>query len=522
MRALVPLKVDQFGGFAEPMVIGSPQAVGALKAQADYQWLQSHALFIGLYSLFGLLGLLGFGLWLRDRSQTLLLWAACYFFAIFSEVVFGSGFFPWPEHIALPLLGVTNAAVNISLWYLTCWLLDLRGNRRLMRLTRIAAFVLMTVCLLDAVDTCFIWRTEYQLTAQISDAILTVVITPLGLWNLVPVAVAVFGRRKLDLSRWLFACITTFSSTFYVVYVAASQGNRFTHWTVSQTLWAPVFHIFGNAVNMQTIADSAVLVSLVYATYRFSAESRDRQAALEQEFQNARELQQVLIPESLPEIPGFTLTSAYKPALEVGGDFFQIIPLGNGPLADGETLIVLGDVSGKGLKAAMAVSLLVGAIRSTAETTSSPAEILAALNRRLYGRLQGGFATCVALRLGHTIACAGHPAPFVNDRELDLPGAFPLGVAPYVNYETVSLQLNPADRLALYTDGLLEARSTTGELYGFDRLRTLFAADPTADQATEAAVAFGQDDDITVLTLTRLGVEEASTAQYSASILSPG
>jgi serine phosphatase RsbU (regulator of sigma subunit) len=151
---------------------------------------------------------------------------------------------------------------------------------------------------------------------------------------------------------------------------------------------------------------------------------------------------------------------------------------------------------------------------------------LAEVNDRLAGRLHGGFATALALRLDAsgkcTIACAGHLPPIVNDRELELPGTLPLGIAAEASYEETELQLNPADRLALYTDGLLEARSATGELYGFDRLRTLFAAAPNADQAMEAAVAFGQDDDITVLTLTRLGVEETSTAQFAEPAVSLG
>ena len=155
-------------------------------------------------------------------------------------------------------------------------------------------------------------------------------------------------------------------------------------------------------------------------------ENRRQQSALEQEFKNARELQQVLVPEALPSLPGFAMTSAYRPAQEVGGDFFQIIPLDGG-----STLIVLGDVSGKGLKAAMAVSLIVGAARMVADFSKSPAEILSGLNRRLYGRLQGGFATCIALRLDPdgncAIASAGHPAPFLNQEELNLPGALPLG-----------------------------------------------------------------------------------------------
>ena len=135
-----------------------------------------------------------------------------------------------------------------------------------------------------------------------------------------------------------------------------------------------------------------------------------------------------------PAVPGFTLTSAYRPAREVGGDFFQIVPV-----AGGSTLIVLGDVSGKGLRAAMAVSLIVGAVRALADDYPQPAALLTQLNRRLCGRLQGGFATCVAVSIGPggecSVASAGHPAPYVNDRELPLPGALPLGLDPETTYQ---------------------------------------------------------------------------------------
>jgi serine phosphatase RsbU (regulator of sigma subunit) len=173
----------------------------------------------------------------------------------------------------------------------------------------------------------------------------------------------------------------------------------------------------------------------------------------------------------------------------------------------------------------MTVCLIVGSIRSTAETTASPAGLLQALNRRLHGRLDGGFATCLALRLDPdgvcTIASAGHPAPFLNDREMSLAGALPLGIVADAIYQESTMPLKAGDHLALYTDGLLEARSASGELYGFDRLQTLFAAQPDAAKATEAAVAFGQDDDITVLTLTRLGAGEASTARFTAPVFEP-
>jgi hypothetical protein len=143
----------------------------------------------------------------------------------------------------------------------------------------------------------------------------------------------------------------------------------------------------------------------------------------------------------------YRLTTAYRPAQEVGGDFFQIIPL------DGSsTLVVLGDVNGKGLKAAMAP--IVGAISSSAENLASPAEILAALNRRLHGRLNGGFASCLALRLDPeddcVIASAGHPAPFLNGSEIPLRGALPLGLMPTATYKESAIRLHP-DHLSLYT-----------------------------------------------------------------------
>jgi len=183
-------------------------------------------------------------------------------------------------------------------------------------------------------------------------------------------------------------------------------------------------------------------------------------------------------------------------------------------------MLVLGDVSGKGLPAAMTVALVVGAVRTLAEFTTSPAEMLEGLNRRLCGRLRGGFATCLALRLQPdgtgSIASAGHPSPFLNGRELDLPGALPMGIHE-TNYEEIALAMKPTDRLALYTDGLLEARNPQGDLYGFERLESLFAHEMNANVACDHAVTFGQEDDITVLTLTRLRAGEEATVLATAS-----
>ena len=173
-------------------------------------------------------------------------------------------------------------------------------------------------------------------------------------------------------------------------------------------------------------------------------------------------------------------------------------------------LLVIGDVSGKGLHAAMTVALIVGSIRSTVETTDDPAAMLAALNRRLHGRLRSGFATCLVLRLDAEGRClvanAGHLPPFLNGEEVPLPPALPLGLVPDAEYEPTEVGMGSGDRLTLYTDGLLEARNVAGELFGFRRIAEFLATPRDAKEIAEAAQQFGQDDDITVLTLTFAGV----------------
>jgi hypothetical protein len=492
------------GGFTAPIELGSPEAISNLKAKSEGDRFRDLSFSFPLYSLYALFGFFALILWLRNRVQLLFFFAAGFLMPVGIGAILNLD-----QIFSDRLQGVigdfgTNAE-NIALWFLLCWLLDLRQNQKLMHFTRVVAAVLAVITVFTILFYLFWFPSLHGAAAQVPDAFFLVSITISGFWSIVPITVAIFGRRNLNHSRWLFALTCAFAQTIFVLSLSFALGQRFTHLAISDFAIHPLFRIGGANFCLQNLSDALLLLALIYAIYRFSVESRERQTALEQEFLNARELQQVLIPESLPEIPGFALTSAYKPALEVGGDFFQVFPL-ESPSAS--TLIVVGDVSGKGLKAAMAVSLLVGAIRTAAETTSSPAQILAALNRRLDGRLNGGFATCIALRLDAggdcVLACAGHPAPVVNGLELDLPGALPLGLTDAASYQETTFHLRANDHCALYTDGLLEARNPSGELFGFHRLTTLFSAQPTAAQATEAAVAFGQDDDITVLTLTRL------------------
>jgi hypothetical protein len=224
------------------------------------------------------------------------------------------------------------------------------------------------------------------------------------------------------------------------------------------------------------------------------------------EIEQARQVQQLLVPATPPATPGFSVESVYLPAQQVGGDFFQVLP-GD----DGSLLIVVGDVSGKGLKAAMTVSAIVGALRGC--TVRKPAEVLAYLNRVLYGQISG-FATCTAALISAdgavTLANAGNLAPYCNGEELDVHSGLPLGIEAEGSYAETTYQIEPGDRVTFVSDGVVEAANERRELFGF--ARTLAISQEPAHAIAEAAKQFGQQDDISVLTVTRSGVREAAFA----------
>ncbi|WP_183809645.1 PP2C family protein-serine/threonine phosphatase [Tunturibacter empetritectus] len=500
----------QSGGFEGSPVIGYPESVAAYKTTLDYQWLRANQFSFGQYLLYGIAGLLALFSWLRDREQKALLWMTGFALTPLLRLVLYGMRIAWPVGLSNALGPPISSIRDISLWFLLLWLLHLDDNPSLIRLIRRFAIVSLAASTSDGLLSLLDASVSWYWLIQITDAILTAIYFITAAVPLALVALAIKQHRHLDLARRLLVIAAFLWGMIQVVQGLAPQGQRFTHWTLADKLHAPLFHLYGNAVSAPTLAGIFLLVALLYAVYRTSMDDRRRRSLLEQEMSSARELQHVLIPETFPSIPGFAVTSAYRPALEVGGDFFQIIPLD-----DDFTLVILGDVSGKGLKAAIAVSLIVGLVRVLVENTHSPAQLLTELNRRLSGRLHGGFATCVALRLDPhgncVLASAGHPPPYLNDQEVVIHGSFPLGLFPTIAYEESYLHLQVNDHLALYTDGLLEARSKTGELYGFDRTRELFAALPNAARAAEAAVHFGQDDDITIVTLVRVPAGNAST-----------
>ena len=262
-------------------------------------------------------------------------------------------------------------------------------------------------------------------------------------------------------------------------------------------------------LDFQEITTLLYILSLAIIMILRSTRITRQQAQLEAEMAAAREVQQVILPDQMEKMPGYQIESIYQPAQEVGGDFFQIIA----HKSDASLLIVAGDVVGKGLKAGMLVALLVGAIRSSAETTEEPLKLLEALNRRLMGRGDAQ-ATCLAMRISSdgsvTLANAGHIAPYLNGEPVNVEGSLPLGMIEDAKFSELKFSLSGHDRLMLMSDGIVEARDTEGKLFGFGRVHELLSTSCSAAEVALAAKQFGQEDDISVISVTR--TEELNAA----------
>ena len=267
--------------------------------------------------------------------------------------------------------------------------------------------------------------------------------------------------------------------------------------------WFP----FGMRVGLGTASQLLLVLALVILLLRrmFLSLRLQREQALD--IKQAAEVQQVILPESRTVYPGLLIETEYRAARQVGGDFFQIIPNpADGSDKAGSTLIVAGDVTGKGLQAGMTVALLIGAIRSTAELNSDPLVVLEALNRRLIGR-DSSQATCLALSIAAngscTLANAGHLPPYLNGKPLDMEGALPLGMIDGAEFSVMHFNLTPNDKLVIVSDGILEATDANGKLFGFDRVAELLSNSTPVKALADAAQAFGQEDDISLVAVTR-------------------
>ncbi len=483
------------GGLMVVPEIGSASAVAALETGVRFRWLQENQFALAVMFLSTVVSAFALLMGLRNGGNTFLFWLSLALAFPLEDFLLrqvpGLVPFRWGYGFIGEIIGI----YDVALWFVLIDLLGLKGNKRLVRWTIIVAAVELATDFLDGALQLFDWsKTSHSFLPW--DFAFTILAPPAEFWGAVLVLFAL--RRRLDAARWMLAICTLAANLAQGLEDLGGMGARWTHWTLFDSIERPLFTLAGSPLNVKAITSTLLLIAILYAAWRYSVEQTQRQNALEQEYRNAQELQQLLVPESLPALPGYSMSSVYKPAMEVGGDFFQVIGL-----PTGETLVVLGDVSGKGLKAAMTVSLIVGTLRAFAETINDPAALLAVLNRRLHERLRGGFCTCITIRINPDGTClianAGHLPPYRNRQEIPLPPGLPLGIVPDAEYSSVSLQFVPGDTLTLLSDGVVEARNAQGDLFGFDRTREI--SGKSAVEIAQAAQQFGQQDDITVLTL---------------------
>jgi phosphoserine phosphatase RsbU/P len=320
------------------------------------------------------------------------------------------------------------------------------------------------------------------------DEVLIVIPAAIGL----PVLLLLWYRRGNREAGWLILpsllpMLTVALNDFGIV-------GDYLHWPRLAALSSPLsLGLF--SVQPFDIGDLVFLLAIgIVMFFRFTRVSRE-QARAAAELEAGRRVQALLLRSALASAPAFRIDTVYRPAHEVGGDFFHTAQIGD------SARIVVGDVSGKGLGAAMLVSAIIGALDTLHGT--APAEVLRALNDLLLSRQQGGFATCLCAALAPdgrvTLANAGHLPPYCKGQELPLAAALPLGISADAEYAETTHQLAPCDLLTFVSDGVVEAQNATGELFGFERTRQY--SRESAERIAEAAQTFGQQDDITVLTL---------------------
>lgn len=356
------------------------------------------------------------------------------------------------------------------------------------------SFLWRAICIAVAASPLTAALIYFQWTGMgISFTLAEACILPAYLWI---IGQLLLGSIRKDTSARLLIIPVTLSYGMYCVFIADRiawqlRGSPYLRNVDLPLVQGPFPITLGDVVDFVFL-----LALLIFLVRRFSL-ARQEEERLSGEFEAARSVQSLLIPAVPPATPGFAVEQVYLPASEVGGDFFQLLP-GD----DGSLLIVVGDVSGKGLQAAMTVSAIVGALRGC--TLRAPAEVLAYLNSVLHGHING-FVTCSATRIADdgviTLANAGHLPPYRNGEELPVPNGLPLGMIAEARYEEQRYELAPGDRFTLISDGVVEARNAKGELLGFERMALL--TDKRAGEIAQIAESWGQQDDITVLTLTR-------------------
>jgi len=274
---------------------------------------------------------------------------------------------------------------------------------------------------------------------------------------------------------------------------------------------------------LTTLAAQAAPAIRVAQLVREQAHEAAERERLEQEMRVATLIQQQFLPRQLPNLPHWQIAAYYGPARAVGGDFYDFIEM-----PDGRIGIAVGDVTDKGVPAALVMARTHSILRAEATRSDSPGEILARANALLVPEMPARmFVTCLFAMLDPAtgrivLANAGHNLPYVRTAngviELRATG-MPLGLLPDIRYEETEGIIDPGSNVLLYSDGLVEAHDPANQMYGFPRLAEEMAVDNSGsellDRLLETLHAFTgpdweQEDDITLVTLRRApGVADA-------------
>ncbi len=237
---------------------------------------------------------------------------------------------------------------------------------------------------------------------------------------------------------------------------------------------------------------------------------------IEQELHVAQLIQQQFLPKHVPDLPSWHIAAFYRPARTVGGDFYDFIDL-----PDGRVFIVVGDVTDKGVPAALVMASTHSILRAGAARLISPGEVLERANDVLYDDIPAHmFVTCLAVVLDPVTgeiwyANAGHDLPYVRTtsgvQELRATG-MPLGLMAGMSYEEKTAVLEPGDVMLLHSDGIAEAHAPDREMFGFPRLKKLVEGTGGGEELIDVVLAeharfvgpgADQEDDITMVTLER-------------------
>lgn len=489
MDSATPFNSPDAGGLHGPPVLGYASVIGAL-VRLDYDDI-AHDLGGGFLEMLILIMALvmAVALFCLDRQEKAYLWLAlaCLATLLGNSIVLAANFVPViPQTLGVILADVVLVPIRIGLWVLFWgyWF-------RIWSMKGLHQLVWPLVAIL-MVGTAMLRPPLYgqQIPTHLAGSILPVLLVTKLALGLLLCGVAYRGFVHQRTEGWMAA--------FAVLLVVIANYQRELRLIHIRT----IFPFMGFSVGLGTISTILSLLVITVMLLRRFVMSQRMKEQWKIEIQQARHIQELLIPRKVPTVRGLVIQSEYRPMREVGGDFFQVLPT-NTP---DSVLVVVGDVTGKGLQAGMLVALIVGAIQSAAQHNSDPAEILHEVNKQLCDHQQAS-ATCLIMRIDSNgkvlLANAGHLPPYLNGREMSMEGALPIGIVSGSDLSIISFELQQNDSLIVMSDGVVESQNAKGVLFGFERTNELLLRHATPKEIAEEAQMFGQEDDILILEVRR-------------------